>query len=584
MRALAVVVLATAFLGSLPGAGAGQRVRPGQGLSIDVTLAPGGTLVADEVEMLRDARRLTLRGPLQAVDVALGRIRLLDRWIRVVPGRTEMVPEAEATLAELSPGEPVEVKVRDGTADPLEAREVERGAKTSSKVKGTFHGFRRRDGRAVLVVGGLEIDVRPHTDWVEADHGLRSELFGVLKSDEIIGEEGGYRRVGSHLFASGSLRPIARVEDTSLDEDDPDRRGIGEPSARLELLATLPGVEVFAQGRVRSRYEFYHTGGGTHAEAAEWEMRQLYVSARSLFGLPVGMTLGKQRVRDHREFLFDEYLDGARIYAYALEPLVLEASYFWPVAPRKEKYESWRDLLLQARLFPGEDWRASAYTLRRSDSSERGRDVRYWGASLEGKHRFLRVWGNGALLRGEDKGRRQEAWAWDAGIGLRARGWPLRPGVSLSAARGSGDDEGGDGVSREFRQPGYEDNSSRVWGLGSFRHFGEALDPELSNLEVLTATVGVRTASRFSVDLVGHRYALNRPADELEDVALEMSSSELREGVRALGHGVDAVLVLRDLVPGVHFTYKGGVFLPGRAFEAGTPRAWIHKFELRADF
>ena len=563
-----------------------QQPRPGQGLSVEVVLTPQGRLVADKVETLPKGRSLSLRGPLEAVDAAGGVIRLLGRWVRVIPGTTDFIPEMEASIGDLRLGEPVEIKASWTDDGALVAHRLQTGAKASLKVKGTLQGIEPHEEDGTLWLSGIPILLNQGTDWIETDNGLFTELFGVLKADESLGDDGGYHQLGSRVLLSGSLRPIVRVRDNSLDGVAPDRRGVSEPSARLEMLVTLPGVNLFAQGRVRSPYEFYRSGDEPESGAgsAEWELRQLYLSARSPFGLPVGFTVGKQRVRDNREFLFDDYLDGVRFYAYPLAPLVLEASFFWPVVPRRDKFETWRDVLLQARLFPAEDWRATVYSLTRHDDDlSRGRNVRYYGASMEGKHGFFKLWGNGALLRGEDKGRVQEAWAWDGGVGLRARGLPLRPGVSFSVARGSGDADKGDGVSREFRQPGYEDNSSRVWGIGSFRHFGEALDPELSNIEVVTASVGFRTRERLSVDFVGHRYRLLAQADELEDVALHIPS-ELIEGVHFLGSGADLIVAMRDFLPGVHFTYKAGVFIPGSAFELGTPRAWVHKVEFRVDF
>ncbi|MEZ4416593.1 MAG: alginate export family protein [Gemmatimonadota bacterium] len=581
-----------ALLAVLPPADAQAQVLvPGQGVSVDIRLGEGGSWIAEDIEVLSRPRSLSLRGPIEALDVEGSRLKVLGRWIRFGPDSTTFVPARQgASLAAFEQWEWMEVKLTElGTPEPVAAR-VDLYAKTSRTVKGTVTAVNRAAGRTVLYVNGFPIEITRETDVDDEAGGMFTELFGELKSEDLIGDDPGYRQIGSNLFVSGSLRPIAQVQSSfSLAENSDDVFGIGEPSARAEMMAVLPGgAKLFAQGQLRTRYELYRTEDVLADEVStdpEVQLRQLYVSAPSLLDLPIGVTAGKQRVRDNREFLFDEYLDGLRVYAYPLQPLVLEASFFAPVVPLRDRYETWKDLLLQARWFVGDDWRTNVYMLRRSDTDEaRGRNVRYYGASLEGKHDFLKVWGNGALLRGEDKGRAQDAYAWDVGVALRARHLALQPGVSLSRAKGSGDRDGGDATSNEFRQSGYHDNSSRVWGLASFRHFGEALDPELSNLNIVTASVGIRTASRFSLDLVGHQYWLVELTDQLDNVDLETSDTPLSGGSYDVGYGADVVLALRDVFPGTHFTYKLGAFVPGDAFENSAGLAWLHKLEFRIDF
>ncbi|MDH3225388.1 MAG: alginate export family protein, partial [Gemmatimonadota bacterium] len=535
-------------------------------------------------------RSFSLRGRLEARDSVGSQIRILDRWIRVpVPSRPVVKPPLGADEQELGAWSWMELKVDDpGAATPVATR-IDAYAKPSWTVKGTVTAVIRDGGRTTMYVDGFPIELDAHTDVEEEAGGLFAELFGELKSDDMIGDDPTYRQIGSRVFLSGSLRPIARVENSfSLASGGEDLFGVGEPSARVEMMSVLPvGAKLFAQAQLRGRYELYRSEDALGDEVSsepELHLRQLFLSVPSLFDLPVGLTAGKLRVRDHREFLFDEYLDGLRFFAYPFQPVVLEVSFFTPVVPLRDRLEAWQDLLAQVRWFGGEDWRANVYVLRRWDSDVgRGRNVRYYGASLDGEHEFMKLWGNAALLRGEDKRRRQEAYAFDTGLALRARSWPLRPGVSLSFAKGSGERDG-DGASQEFRQTGYEDNSSRVWGLTSFRHFGEVLDPELSNIEIATATLGFSTPSQFSLDLAGHKYWLVEPSDKLDQTDLETPDEPLTGESRDLGYGGELVLGLRDFAPGAHFTSKLGVFVPGEAFEDPADAAWVLKLEFRLDF
>src|SRR6058998_1637039 len=72
--------------------------------------------------------------------------------------------------------------------------------------------------------------------------------------------------------------------------------------------------------------------------------------------------------------------------------------------------------------------------------------------------------------------------------------------ASLSAMRSSGDESPNDRHNNQFRQSGLHTNETRFGGLSKFKIYGEALDPELSNIEIFTAGVGFRPFSNVFVD------------------------------------------------------------------------------------
>ena len=57
-----------------------------------------------------------------------------------------------------------------------------------------------------------------------------------------------------------------------------------------------------------------------------------------------------------------------------------------------------------------------------------------------------------------------------------------------------------------FRQTGIQDNNDKFGGVTSFKYYGELLEPELSNLHILTAGIGRRFGRRMSLDLIYHNY------------------------------------------------------------------------------
>jgi len=254
-----------------------------------------------------------------------------------------------------------------------------------------------------------------------------------------------------------------------------------------------------------------------------------------------------------------------------------------PVVPL-DGLDQWRDILGQVRYYPNEDWRLNLYALGRRDRSTRGRHSRYYGLSSSGRVDDMKVWMEGALLRGEDKGRPQRAHAIDLGASYRFSSSGLRPYATLGLAIGTGDRSGTDATSEEFRQSGYDDNSSRTWGVTNFKHYGEALDPELTNLRVLTAAVGFRPVRWMSVDLVAHDYRQDRLDDELGSTDLRIQDDVLTGSDRHVGNALDLVLGARDILGRVNLGYRVGIFRPGSAFQDRVDVVVLQRLEARFEF
>jgi alginate production protein len=139
---------------------------------------------------------------------------------------------------------------------------------------------------------------------------------------------------------------------------------------------------------------------------------------------------------------------------------------------------------------------------------------------------------------------------------------PLRPSLTLAHARGS---EG-------FRQTGLQENKARIGGVKRWQRYGELLQPELSNLAVSSAGVGVRLTDNTSLELVGHRFRQLRAAGSLPGARV---SPDLQGTSRDVGREVNLLLAVRESRH-VEFTVKASQFKPGAAFapdRRGTARA-----------
>jgi hypothetical protein len=160
-------------------------------------------------------------------------------------------------------------------------------------------------------------------------------------------------------------------------------------------------------------------------------------------------------------------------------------------------------------------------------------------------------------------------WAFDAGLT-----WILpvlaEPRVTVGYAIGSGDGSPAEGADRSFRQTGLHSNEPGFGGVRRFRQYGLLLDPELSNLSVLTVGVGCSLLESSSIDLSYHRYRLQEPAASLRSARIDTT---LNGRDRDLGQAFDLVLGLEEWER-VEIEVAGSVLQAGPAFGIDD-RSWV---------
>jgi len=132
-------------------------------------------------------------------------------------------------------------------------------------------------------------------------------------------------------------------------------------------------------------------------------------------------------------------------------------------------------------------------------------------------------------------------WALDAVVDLEVDN-ALEAVLSFGYAFGSGDDDMSDGTDNSFRQSGLHGNSSyRGLSTGSVRNYGEVLRPELSNMHIVTAGVGVPVGKAANVSFFYHYYRLDETAIALRSAAI---SAPLNGSDKSLGQAADIVFNL----------------------------------------
>ncbi len=590
---LGLVLILVAILGAWPAtAGKPKYSRLGATVGLGIEVKGGvndkGLFVATRIEALDEPRDPKLRGRLDAVNRSAGTVTMFGMDIEV-NDRTEFT---SGTFAELEAGRRVEIKCRvDAESGRWRARSIDAGqVKDSSKIKGTITEL-FMDGTPpdTLSISGLLVLLEKQTNFEQAGvmpSPTEDEFFGDLALPDASYASRGYvTPSGNTLLYAEYRHNTLRSEDFDLSERYASDRDETLPELRGRWSGYWnPHIRTFVDLRLRHKI-YLSSDEGLESDGLEFHLNQIYVLLRDLGGQGIALQAGRQRFDEPREWIYDEYLDGVRGFLYGAEHLDMELAYIHGFHPLKEKFATWTDYMAKLNWRVAADNTISGYVLARSDSdSARNRQPIWWGLRYLGEpHRYFSTWVELALMRGEDKHRDLRAWAADVGGTFTLKSTRFMPSISLGYALGSGDETGGDEVDNGFRQTGYQDNSARLGGVASVRYYGLAVDPELSNLEVITAGAGFRPLRGSSIEVLYHRYRQQYPDDDLRGDLVDPPARP--NGVSDdIGWGTDLVLGfprLWDLLS-ASFTYAS--FHPGAAFDPRRNRADLFKLNITMRF
>lgn len=374
-----------------------------------------------------------------------------------------------------------------------------------------------------------------------------------------------------------------------------DRR-VREHEIKLETRVRLGAqTELFAQ--LVGLHETRRTEGTAGRQVTRSiERGPMWLQFERLGGTPWSLQIGRVSLLDRRAWWWDDDLDAVRL-RYAGESVRLDAGIgrelarkssadagiaptergvtrlfgqaTWAWAPRHALDAFW--LVQRDRsgapaggtVFADEDatdpgdLRARWIGLRASGEwrGSGGSRLAYWAdaARLSGRETTTAFTeqSDGTLAADAAQQRRVSGHAFDVGA-TATLGVPLRPSLTLAHARGS---EG-------FRQTGLQENKARIGGVKRWQRYGELLQPELSNLAVSTAGVGVRLADNTSLELVGHRYRQLRASGSMPGARV---SPDPQGTSRDVGREINLLLAVRESRH-VEFTVKASQFRPGTAF------------------
>ena len=294
------------------------------------------------------------------------------------------------------------------------------------------------------------------------------------------------------------------------------------------------------------------------------------------------LNVGRRNYEDERHWWYDTSIDIAGV-ALKGGPVRAEAfagrEVMWDLDLLGTQVKDRINTYMYIVEYRGiEDIRLTGYVSIRDDQAKKSGKPVLTGLSANGMPSDkLSFWTTLAYMRGTDELNKSfSAYAYDVGGTYRFTDVPLHPSITLGYAFATGDSSPNDNKNTEFRQTGLESNEAKFAGVSHFKVYGETLDPELSNLKILTAGLGFRPAPTVSVDFVYHRYRLDEMADELRNSALtaQMNQDDTQLS-KDMGSAFDIVFGFRNLfgVRRLGLDLRFGWFFPGKAFriEEGDP-------------
>ncbi len=356
---------------------------------------------------------------------------------------------------------------------------------------------------------------------------------------------------------------------------EPDRRLLAQGLELEAFYSFEEKLSVFMQ--VRAALEEDLLPGTPNEVSSQWvEREEMWIASEDIGGSGFGFEAGRLDFEDDRRWWWDDELDALRIsYERGTAEIALAfAREVWPRRSDVSFVEPAHDRV--ARVVGELSWDflpehgLTVFALHQNDSS-RTRPVgtvidtakedepdsslswvgaRALGAFELGAPGVLGYWLDAATLQGREHWteyapisddqsvvtsvtrRDVDGWAFDAGLN-----WllplPFEPRVFAGYAH----------ASHWFRQTGIHANEAGFGGVRRFPSYGFLLDPELSNLQIWTAGVGLSLLRSSSLDLVYHEYRLHQRADSLWNAEIEL---QLTGDSRAIGRELDLELALEE--------------------------------------
>ncbi|MBC2714070.1 MAG: alginate export family protein [Desulfobacteraceae bacterium] len=378
-----------------------------------------------------------------------------------------------------------------------------------------------------------------------------------------------------------------------------------EPALKVELFYLLSeDTSIFLENEVQYKVEYYSEIGKTDNKWI-FERTESWIFFDNIGESSGSLQVGRQNYEDERQWWWDEQLDSIRLHydGVGLHSEIAVAQELAPSSTEEGRIEpKHKDIFrilshtawnLNDALRQDDALRLDLFGLYQNDHSsqpkvgdtvspyeedERDADLLWYGARVSGEVESgdrgeFEYWVDIAGLTGKEKllafeetddGRRVvdeiisrdvSGWGFDTGITWHT-GILNNMAMTLGYAWGSGDRNPEDEKNRSFRQTGFNEGDKR------FQYYGELLNPDLSNLHIVTVSAGFPLGKSSFIDFIYHRYRQDYPALFLWESDLEAEP----EGIsKAIGEEWDIALTVEEW-DDIEIESSVAIFTAGDAF------------------
>ncbi|HKS35223.1 MAG TPA: alginate export family protein [Enterobacteriaceae bacterium] len=337
-----------------------------------------------------------------------------------------------------------------------------------------------------------------------------------------------------------------------------------EPLLRFDI-RVMPDSPVYGRAELEWKRQTKRESGERPEKQTRLEVNQAYIGLKNDLIPDTRVKMGRWLYRDEREWLVDENLDGAWIHwrnaAWSADAFAGRVN-FWQkdlMDSTTRNTQSVNIMGLLARYQVAKRWRVGAYGVVQNNVSDDSFRLGNFGLrSHNARDERLQHWLEIGIAEGNQQGERIRGYALDMGGTLIFPIENLKPRLTLGYAVGS----------ENYRQTGLQSNEAKFGGETKFKIYGETLNPNLANLQVLTLGLGASIGDASTLDLIYHDYSQFRlGALSEDDMALRPRYD--RQNGRRLGYGLDLIYGWEPL-ENLKLESKLGTFTPSSRFAAGS--------------
>lgn len=322
--------------------------------------------------------------------------------------------------------------------------------------------------------------------------------------------------------------------------------------------------------------EFEFEDSRTTRDRATLEVELAYILLKEFWGDRLAFQIGRQRFEDERQWLFDAELDGARafLYFYGIDAAfsVTRGGIVDVDLLNRDAGDKTNNYVTYWKYEFSEDTNAAAYFIFRDNTKDEEESAITLGVHSDGDFTdSLGYWLELAYAFGTND--RSETNGIGFEVGANYIIYPkLEPSVTLAYAFGS----------KDFRQTGLQGNESDFNGAADFLYYGQLFDPELSNMSIFTAGVGVNpTEETSSIDIVYHYYIQTEARDTLVNTGIDADPDGQQ---KSIGSEIDLVLGYEGEESGFSAALVLGYFIPGSAFPGDAENSFLTNLTLEYRF